>query len=232
MHQMHTMTDSLAHDIRSPMTAIRGKLETSLDAHSYEDLHEAVISSIEMLDHLSLFLTESLDVAEARADALRLNAGEVDLQDWLSMLVDYYRPSFLEQQLSIDCGASESAKVNADAGLMHRMMANLLENELAHLPPKCTVHLTTFVNGSSVCLLVEDDGPGFPPDLIPYLFERNTKGKGSKGHGLGLAFVDAVVRAHGGSITAFNGFNGGTRIHVDLPIYVHSLAVKGEEGRR
>lgn len=226
MHQLHTMTDSLAHDIRSPITAIRGKLETSLDAHSNEDLEEAVVSSLEMLDRLSLFLTESLDLAEASADALRLNRGDVDLRELLLPLIDYYRPSFAERQLSIECNATESARMSADGGLMHRMMANLLENELAHLPPKCTVHISTFVKGSTVCLLVEDDGPGFPPDLVPYLFERYTKGKGSKGHGLGLAFVDAVVRAHGGSVAAFNGINGGARLQIDMPVDVHALATK------
>ena len=225
MHQLHTMTDSLAHDIRSPITAIRGKLETSLDERSYEELHDAVILSIEDLDHLSQFLTESLDVAEASAGALRLNTGEVNLQELLFTLVDYYRPSFAERQMSIECHASDSARLNADAGLMHRMLANLIENELAHLPTKCTVHLTSFVKGSSVCLFVEDDGPGFPPELIPNLFERHTKGKGSKGHGLGLAFVDAVVRAHGGSVTAGNGVPRGVRIHIDLPIEVQALAV-------
>jgi signal transduction histidine kinase len=224
MHQLHTMTDSLAHDIRSPLTAIRGKLESSLDAKSNEDLEEAVISSLEMLDHLSLFLTESLDVAEASADALRLNKTGVDLKELLVALIDYYRPSFADRQLTIEYHASEPSRVNADGHLMHRLMANLLENELAHLPIKCSVNLCTFVRGSTVCLLVEDDGPGFPPDLIPYLFERHTKGNGSKGHGLGLAFVDAVVRAHGGSVTAFNGINGGARIQVDIPVDVHVLA--------
>ena len=134
MHQLNTMSDSLAHDIRSPITAIRGKLETSLDEHSYEDLRDAVISSIELLDHLSLFLTESLDVAEASAGALRLNTVEVDLRELLFTLVDYYRPSFAERQLSIECSASESARLNADAGLMHRMMANLLENSWRTFP--------------------------------------------------------------------------------------------------
>ena len=106
---------------------------------------------------------------------------------------------------------------------MHRMMANLLENELAHVPPQCTVRLTTFVEGPSVYLFVEDDGPGFPPELVPHIFERHTKGKGSKGYGLGLAFVDAVVRAHGGSVTAGNGLPHGARIHVDLPIEVQEI---------
>ena len=74
MHQLHTITDSLAHDLRSPLTAIRGKLEMSLSAATDAEQAEPIVSSIDELDRLTEFLNASLDVAEARADALRLIA--------------------------------------------------------------------------------------------------------------------------------------------------------------
>jgi signal transduction histidine kinase len=228
MHQLHTMTDSLAHDIRSPITAIRGKLETSLDGASREELLDAVIASIEMLDHLSQFLTESLDISEASADALRLNPVQVNLQELLSALIDYYGPSFAERELTLEYGGSGSTVVSADHGLMHRMMANLLENELAHLPPRHSVRIAFTGNGELVSLRVEDDGPGFPPDLLPHVFERHARGEHSKGHGLGLAFVDAVIRAHGGTISASNGPDGGARLVIELPACAESTAVAGK----
>lgn len=224
MHQLHTMTDSLAHDIRSPITAIRGKLEASLDGLTREELLDAVIASIEMLDHLSQFLTESLDISEASADALRLNQVRVNLQELLTAIVDYYGPSFVEKDLVLEMGGSGSAVVSGDPGLMHRMMANLLENELAHLPCHHSVRITLCGKGNLVSLHVEDDGPGFPPDLLPHVFERRTKGKNSTGHGLGLAFVDAVVRAHGGTIVASNGPDRGARLVIHLPAYSQSAA--------
>ena len=73
VHQLHTITDSLAHDLRSPLTAIRGKLETSLDAVHDPEPADAIASAIDELDRLADFLNKSLDVAEARADALRLS---------------------------------------------------------------------------------------------------------------------------------------------------------------
>jgi signal transduction histidine kinase len=222
MHQLHTITDSLAHDIRSPMTAIRGKLEASLDSPSREDLLDVVISAIDMLDHLNQFLTESLDIAEASADALRLNQVQVNLQHLLTAIVDYYGPSFVEKDLSLELGGSGSTIVTGDAGLMHRMMANLLENELAHLPSHHSVRITLAGSSDHVSMHVEDDGPGFPPDLLPHIFERRTKGENSTGHGLGLAFVDAVVRAHGGIISASNRPHGGARLIIDLPAFAES----------
>ena len=74
MHQLHTITDSLAHDLRSPLTAIRGKLEMSLSAATDAEQAEPIVSAIDELDRLTEFLNASLDVAEARADALRLTA--------------------------------------------------------------------------------------------------------------------------------------------------------------
>ena len=224
VHQLHTIADSLAHDIRTPITAIRGKLEGSLDAGSHEEVVEAAISSIEMLDHLSLFLTESLDLAEANADALRLSRTEVDLRELLSAIVDYHNPSFAEKNISIHYGGSGSTMVNADPGLMHRVMANLLENELAHLTSGHSVRITFTCTGTIVTLLLEDNGPGFPPDLLPYVLKRHTKGANSKGHGLGLAFVDAVIRAHGGTISASNREDGGVRLVIDLPSLVESAS--------
>ena len=81
IRQLHTITDSLAHDLRSPLTAIRGKLEMSLSAVTQIEQAEPIVSVIEELDRLTDFLNKSLDVAEAKADALRLNRVPVDLDE-------------------------------------------------------------------------------------------------------------------------------------------------------
>jgi len=68
-------------------------------------------------------------------------------------------------------------------------------------------------------LTVEDDGPGFDVDVRRQLFERRVRGRESRGHGLGLAFVEAVVRVHGGSVTATNRAEGGARLSITLPLW-------------
>jgi signal transduction histidine kinase len=78
MRQLHAITDSLAHDLRSPLTAIRGKLEMFLASGVRSEHAEPVVSAIDMLDRLTELLNASLDVAEAKADALRLNRTEID----------------------------------------------------------------------------------------------------------------------------------------------------------
>jgi signal transduction histidine kinase len=217
MHQLHTITDSLAHDIRSPITAVRGRLEASLSARSPEEQTDSIASSIEVLDRLSQFLTDALDVADANADALRLARSEVDLEDALVSMIDLYQPSMAEKDIALHFHHSGPVRISADVGLIHRMISNLFDNEVTHLPAGCHVTVDLRVN-ESASLIVQDDGPGFAPEIIQHLFERNTKGRDSAGHGLGLAFVDAVVRAHGGTVVASNPPAGGARISITLPL--------------
>jgi signal transduction histidine kinase len=110
--------------------------------------------------------------------------------------------------------------VNADLSLLSRVVSNLLENELTHLPPGCHIHIRLRSQQESAELVFEDDGPGFPPEIAGRAFERFVKGKHSPGHGLGLAFVDAVVRAHGGAVKINDRPLGGAVITVSLPASV------------
>lgn len=218
MHQLHAITDSLAHDLRSPLTAIRGKLEMSLSAVGHSEQAEPIVSAIDELDRLTEFLNASLDVAEARADALRLSKSEIDLDELLHIMIDLYEPSMAEKGLEIRYRSTGPVTIDADAALVHRMIANLFDNELKHLPSSHAVSVKLEAADSLAQLSFEDNGPGFAPEVRQHLFERRVKGKESNGHGLGLAFVDAVVRAHGGTITATNRETGGARIVLALPL--------------
>jgi signal transduction histidine kinase len=216
--QLHTITDALAHDLRSPLTAIRGKLEAALLPGSSTDPTERIVSAIEELDRLSNFLNTSLDVSEARADALRLSPAEIDLASLVCAIADFFEPSFSERGCSLQVRIAEAVHVSADAALLHRVIANLLDNEIKHLPPSRTVCVSVQKGHETAILTIEDDGPGFDPEVLPHLFERRVKGKTSRGHGLGLAFVQAVVRVHGGSVDATNRVGDGIRISVSLPL--------------
>ena len=164
------------------------------------------------------FLNKSLDVAEARADALRLALSEIDLGELLRSMIDLYEPSMSEKGLQVRLQCDDAVIVLADTALLHRMVANLLDNELKHLPRHCAVTIEVQAGNDAAWLILEDNGPGFDFDVLQHLFERRVKGRNSNGHGLGLAFVDAVSRAHGGMVTASNRERGGARIAVTLPL--------------
>jgi signal transduction histidine kinase len=218
VHQLHTITDSLAHDLRSPLTAIRGKLETALTSDVKADHAESIVSAIDELDRLTEFLNTSLDVAEAKADALRLSRTEVDLDMLVRGMIDLYEPSMSDKGLGVQIRSAGSVKVLADRALLHRVIANLLDNELKHLPASCLVCVSLRADDHMATLTVEDNGPGFDAEIGRHLFERRVKGRASRGNGLGLAFVEAVVRVHGGSVTAVNRHEGGALLTVTLPL--------------
>ena len=218
MHQLHTITDSLAHDLRSPLTAIRGKLEVSLHGAPEEVHTEPIVSAIDELDRLTDFLNKSLDVAEARADALRLTRSQIDLAELLRTMIDLYEPSMSEKGLRVALHCDGAVKMMADAALIHRMFANLLDNELKHLPFGCEVAIEARVENRAISLAIDDSGPGFDSAVLQHLFERRVKGRESDGHGLGLAFVDAVARAHGGAVSAANRARGGAHLEIVLPL--------------
>jgi signal transduction histidine kinase len=218
MHQLHTITDSLAHDLRSPLTAIRGKLEMSLSTAVDGEQAEPIVAAIDELDRLTDFLNKSLDVAEAKADALRISRSAIDLDELLRVMIALYEPSMSEKELRVDMHSGRPVKIFADAALLHRMVANLLDNELKHLRAGCALTIELREEEDTARLILEDNGPGFDSEVLAHLFERRVKGKDSNGHGLGLAFIDAVTRAHGGTVTASNRKGGGASIVITLPL--------------
>lgn len=223
VHQLHTITDALAHDLRSPLTAIRGKLETALSDPASADSTEPIVSAIDELDRLTEFLNTSLDVAEAKADALRLSRTEVDLDELVRGMINLYEPCMSEKGLGIEIRSAGRVRVLADPALLHRVFANLLDNELKHLPASCLISVSLRADHRTATLIIEDNGPGFHAEVERHLFERRVKGSDSRGYGLGLAFVESVVRIHGGNVEATNGREGGAHISVTLPLFNSSV---------
>ena len=129
-----------------------------------------------------------------------------------------YEPSMSERGLRVNLQGNEPVRIDGDEALIHRMIANLLDNELKHLTQDCSLNIDLRRDNGNAELTLEDNGHGFDAEVLDHLFERRVKRKGSDGHGLGLAFIDAVARAHGGSVTASNRKTGGARITVTLPL--------------
>jgi signal transduction histidine kinase len=228
MHQLHTMTDALAHDLRSPLTAIRGKLEVALSRGMGVQQAEPVVAVIDELDRLTEFLNKTLDVAEARADALRLTLTAVELDQLMRVMIDLYEPGMLEKGIHVHLRSVEPVWISADAALLHRAIANLLDNELKHLPDGCNVTITLQAQEDGACIVIEDDGPGFTAEILPQVFVGRVKGGASSGHGLGLAFVEAVARAHGGSARATNLPQGGVQLTISWPLLASAGTAEDE----
>lgn len=225
VHQVRVLTDSIAHDLKSPVTTIRGTLEEALlqDDHSWR---EPVGDAVERLDRLSQLLNNALDLSEAQAGALQLRREPIELTALMQQVVEIYQPVLAERNHTLAFGPADEAVIDADPSLLNRTIANLMDNEVSHLPAGCKIWITVRRCDNEGEIVIEDDGPGFPPELRSRAFERFVKGVNSNGHGLGLAFVDAVVQAHGGTVQISDREGLGARIAVSFP-----LATVGAEAR-
>ncbi|HXJ91964.1 MAG TPA: ATP-binding protein [Terriglobia bacterium] len=218
VNQLRTVTDSVAHDLKSPVTSIRGTLEGALSAANGEHWRDAVGQAIEGLDRVSALLNTTLDVAEAQAGALHLDRAPVDLGEVVTQLVSLYQPAMAERHHEVRTHLGSHVVVEADLALLNRTLSNLLENELLHLPEGCQIDIRLRSHEGDAELVVEDNGPGFPPEIANRALERFVKGERSPGNGLGLAFVDAVVQAHRGTVKISSRPLGGATVTLLLPI--------------
>jgi signal transduction histidine kinase len=243
VNQLRTLTDSMAHDLKSPITSVRGSLEVALSLHDREQSAELVADAIEQLDRLSEVINTSLDVAEAHGDALRLRLEKVDLRELAERVAELYGPAFSDNNQLLTVVAPVPVWVQMDVALGTRMFSNLMENELRYAGAGSQVRIAVSATRNVALITVDDNGPGFPSDLlrssasgdstrgssIPLVFQRFVKGSQSSGHGLGLAFVHAIAGAHGGRAIAQNrdrdlSNSSGARIVVELPLAAPSAS--------
>jgi signal transduction histidine kinase len=220
VNQLRTVTGAVAHDLKSPVTLIRGTLESALCSEGNDKWREPVGETIEALDRLLQLLNTTLDLAEAQAGALHLERKPIDFSDVVRQLVDIYQPAMTERRHQVTLDLEQHVIVDADSSLLNRMVSNLLENELTHLPEGCRVSIRLRSHQGAAELVIEDNGLGFPSEIGVRAFDRFVKGEHSPGHGLGLAFVDAVVKAHGGAARISERVGGGAVMILSLPVTV------------
>jgi signal transduction histidine kinase len=217
VNQLRTLSDSVAHDLKSPITSVRGSLEIALSLEDREQSQDLIANAIENLDRLSQVVTTSLDLAEADGGALRLHREPIDLSDLVHRIAELYAPAFADAQQHLAVDASRPVRIVADLSLCTRLLSNLMENELRYAGSGARVSIVVSAQDSTASITVEDDGAGFPADLLPRVLQRFVKGRDSQGHGLGLAFVSAVAHAHSGRAVASNRATGGAQILVEFP---------------
>ena len=217
VNQLRTLADSVAHDMKSPITSVRGSLEAALSTDDSNLSRELVARAVENLDRLSEIVTTSLDVAEAEAGALRLRREPSDLADLIHRVAELYAPAFTERRQNLTTIADKPVQAMLDQRFLVRLLSNLFENELRYAGEGAKILIVLRESDGRAQILVRDNGPGFPPNLLDHVFQRFAKGDKSEGHGLGLAFVRAVALAHGGRAWVRNLDEGGVEIGVELP---------------
>jgi two-component system, OmpR family, sensor kinase len=204
-----------SHELRTPLTSVLANLE--LLAESLDGDHgEAARSALRSSQRMRRLVADLLLLA--RTDVGRVVRREpCDLAQVVVEAAAELGPVSAAHHIVLDV---HPAIVEAARDELHRLTINLLENALRHTPPGTKIRVWTATAAGEVTLVVQDDGPGVPPELAPTLFERFVRGAGDRGgsFGLGLAIVRAVAESHGGSVALEpTGEGRGARFVVRLP---------------
>jgi two-component system OmpR family sensor kinase len=211
-----------SHELRTPLASIRGYSE--LTRRAGHELPDDIVYALARIESESVRMTSLVEelLLLARLDAgQEAVLGTVDLVPLLLDAVSDAGAASPEHVWRVETD-EEPVTVMGDAARLHQVAGNLLANARIHTPAGTTVTASLTLTATDAVLTVADDGPGIPADLHPVLFERFTRGDGSRSRetgstGLGLAIVAAVVEAHGGSV-AVHSRPGDTRFVVRLPL--------------
>lgn len=205
--------DHLAHDIRTPVTRLRGRAEIALNGEeSVESYREALQSCYENSDKILKFLETLTQISEAENQSLKLKRELKSLGDILNEIMDLYEIAFEEKNIRVEKVITKNDEVDVDVGLIKRVVANLLDNACKYTPEHGEVTIETYRTDRHIVLSVKDSGMGIPPEeqtLIWTRLFRGDKSRSAYGMGLGLTFVKAVVQAHGGEVSVISPLKAG-----------------------
>jgi signal transduction histidine kinase len=210
--------DDAAHELRTPVAVLRAELELGLDGDEAE-ARRALRAALVEADRLGRLATDLLVLARARAGDLRPERAPVDvtlqIREWAGRIAEL-------TGLTVHVSGSEIV-ASVDPARLEQVISNLLRNA-AQAGARTVAVRVRDAAGGGVTVTVDDDGPGFPADVLPVVFDRFTRAASARtrgddtGAGLGLAIVDEIARAHGGRAEAFNESGlGGARVRVVLP---------------
>lgn len=220
--QIRQFSTDVSHELRTPLTAIQGQLEVALFTSSTkEQLQEAIENALQDVERLANLVRALLLLSQSESGQIPMHKSVLDLSGLMEDLVDQFQIPAEAQNVRLEeVRGPEPVYCDCDRTQIERVVTNLLANAIKYTPAGGWARASVESAGSNVKLVVEDSGLGIPHDHLPHIFDRFYRvpdPNPEKGLGLGLSFVAAIVKAHGGEINVQSQPGAGSRFEVVLP---------------
>ncbi len=222
MTGLRTVTDSVAHDLRSPLTRLKSRLELALrEGPTDEQGHRAALErAIAETDAILRTFATLMEIARAESGKTGITLTPVDLRAVVADMVELYAPLAEEKGLAIDAALENTGEVFGHGQFLSQLVANLLDNALAYTPEGRIGVSLARESAGAVRLTVEDSGPGIPPEERERVLQRFVRLDASRtggGSGLGLSLVAGVATLHRAELALDESPFGGLRATVTFP---------------
>jgi predicted ribosomally synthesized peptide with SipW-like signal peptide len=217
------MVTDVAHELRTPLSNVRGYLEALRDG-VVKPTPETIASVYEEAMLLNRLVDDLQELALAEAGQLKLVCQPVDIRQVIDKAVQSLKTQALEKEIDLIAVLQDNLPlVNADAERMGQVLRNLLKNAIINTPAGGEIKIQAIKVDSQVEVSVRDNGMGISAEHLPYVFERfyrvdQSRARETGGAGLGLAIVKQLVEAQGGQVDIDSQVDGGTRITFTSPI--------------
>lgn len=216
------MVADVAHELRTPLSVMRGNIEAMMDGLLIPNKVELAYLQDEV-QRLTRLIDDLRLLSQADAGQLRLNISRIDVIRLISQIVALMKPLADENIVELQVRKGQaSLKVLGDEDRLQQAVINLIENAIRNSPQGASVQVTAVVSEARVCISVTDECPGIPDADLPHIFDRFWRGdksrsRGGGGSGLGLSIVKQIVDLHDGTIQVERLKSGGSRFSICLP---------------